>query len=40
MHCMFIANLHSVSKDIYINAQMIIIMLNNELLRLLMIIEI
>ena len=38
MHCMFIANLHIVSKDVYINAQMVITMVNDELLRLLMII--
>ena len=38
MHCMFIANLHIVSKDVYINAQMVIIVFNDELLRLLMII--
>ena len=36
MHCMFIANLHIVSCDVYINAQMVFIMPNNELLRLLM----
>ena len=34
MHCMFIANLHVVSYDEYINAQMVIIMLNDELLGL------
>ena len=34
----FIANLHIVSKDVYINAQMVIIMFNEELLGLLMII--
>ena len=28
MHCMFIANLPVVSYDVYINAQMVIIMLN------------
>ena len=38
MHCMFIANLNIVSKDVYINAQMVIIMINDELLGLLMII--
>ena len=38
MHCMFIANLHVVSYDVYINAQMVIIMLNDKLLGLLMII--
>ena len=38
MHCMFRANLHVVSYDVYINAQMIIIMFNDELLGLLMII--
>ena len=38
MHCMLIANLHIVSKDVYINAHMVIIMDNNDLLRLLMII--
>ena len=38
MHCMFIANLHVVSCDVYINAQMVIIMLNDKLLGLLMII--
>ena len=38
MHCMFIANLHIVSKDVYINVQIVIIMINDELLRLLMII--
>ena len=36
MHCMLIANLHTVSKDVYINAHMVIIMDNDELLRLLM----
>ena len=39
MHCMFIANLHVVSYDVYINAQMVIIMLNDKLLGLLMIIS-
>ena len=38
MHCMFIANLHIVSKDVYINAQMVFITFNDELLGLLMII--
>ena len=38
MHYMLIANLHIVSKDVYINAHMVIIMDNNDLLRLLMII--
>ena len=38
MHCMFIANLPVVSYDVYINVQMVIIMLNDELLGLLMII--
>ena len=38
MHCMVIANLPVVSYDVYINAQMIIIMLNEILLGLLMII--
>ena len=38
MHCMFIANLHVVSYDVYINSQMVIIMLNDKLLGLLMII--
>ena len=38
MHCMFIVNLHVVSYDVYINAQMVIIMFNDELLGLLMII--
>ena len=33
---MFIANLHIVLYDVYINAQMVFIMPNNELLRLLM----
>ena len=37
MCCMLIANLHIVSKDVYINAYMVIIMINVELLRLLMI---
>ena len=37
MHCMLIANLHIVSKHVYINAHMVIIMNNVELLRLLMI---
>ena len=38
MHCMFIANLYVVSYDVYINAQMVFIMFNDELLGLLMII--
>ena len=38
MHCMFIANLQVVSYDAYVNAQMVIIMFNDELLGLLMII--
>ena len=38
MHCMLIANLHIVSKDVYSNVHMVIIMNNDELLRLLMII--
>ena len=38
MHCMFIANLLVVSCDVYINAQMVFIMLNDILLGLLMII--
>ena len=38
MHCMFIANLHVVSYDVYINGQMVVIMLNDKLLGLLMII--
>ena len=38
MHCMFKANLLVVSYDVYINAQMVIIMLNDILLGLLMII--
>ena len=37
MHYMFIAKLHIVSKDVYINSHMVIIMDNNDLLRLLMI---
>ena len=37
MHCMLIANLHIVSRDIYINAHMVIIMNNVKLLRLLLI---
>ena len=37
MHCMLIDNLHIVSKDVYINAHMVIIMNNAQLLRLLMI---
>ena len=38
MHCMFMANLHIVSQDVYINGQMVIIMVNDKLLGLLMII--
>ena len=38
MHCMFIANLPVVPYDVYINAQMVIIMLNEIFLGLLMII--
>ena len=38
MHCMFIANLQVLSYDVYINAQMVIIMFNDKLLGLLMII--
>ena len=38
MHCMLIANLHIVSKDVYINTHMAIIMDNDDLLRILMII--
>ena len=38
MCCMLKANLHIVSKDVYINAHMVIIINNAELLRLLMII--
>ena len=38
MHCMFIANLLVVPYDVYINAQMVIIMLNDILLGLLIII--
>ena len=37
MHYMLIANLHNVSKDVYINAHMVIIMNNTDLLRILMI---
>ena len=37
MHYMLKANLHIVSKDVYINAHMVIIRNNVELLRLLMI---
>ena len=36
MHCMFLANLLVVSYDVYINAQMVIIMLNEILLGLLL----
>ena len=39
VHCMFIANLPVVSYDVYINAQMVFIMLNEILLGLLMIIS-
>ena len=38
MHCMFIANLHVVSYDVYISAKRVIIMLNDKLLGLVMII--
>ena len=38
MHCMLLANLQVASYDVYINAQMVIIMFNGELLGLLMII--
>ena len=38
MHCMFIANLPVVSYDVYINAQMVMIMLNEIFLGLLMIV--
>ena len=37
MHYMWIANLHSMSKDVYINDHMVIIMNNAGLLKLLMI---
>ena len=37
MHYMLIANLHSRSKDVYINTHMVIIMNNSDLLILLMI---
>ena len=37
MHYMLIANLYSMSKDVYINVHMIIIMNNADLLSLLMI---
>ena len=37
MHYMLIANLHTMSKDVYINAHMVIILNNTDLLRLLMI---
>ena len=37
MHYMLIANLQSVSNDIYVNADMVIIMNNDDLLNLLMI---
>ena len=36
MHYMLIANIHSMSKDVYINAQMVFIMHNVEILRYLM----
>ena len=36
MHYMFIANLHIVLYDVYINAHMVNIMPSNELLRYLM----
>ena len=36
---MLIANLHIVSQDVYINAQMVFIMLNDELLGLFMVIS-
>ena len=38
MCCMLKANLQVVSYDVYINAQMVMIMFNDELLGLLMII--
>ena len=38
MHCMFISNLPVVSYEVYINAQMVFIMLNEILLELSMII--
>ena len=38
MHCMLIANLHIASKNVYINVHMVIVMDNDDLLRLLMII--
>ena len=37
MRYMLIANLYSMSKDVYINAHMVTIMNNADLLRLLMI---
>ena len=37
MHYMLIANIQSMSKDVYINAHMVIIMNKADLLRLLMI---
>ena len=37
MYCMLIANLHIVSCDVYINAQMVFIMVNDNILGLLMI---
>ena len=36
MQYMLIANLHNVSKDVYINAHIVIIMNNADLLRILM----
>ena len=38
MYCMFIANFHVVSYDVYINSQMVFIMFNDKLMGLLMII--
>ena len=35
MHYMLIAHLHSMSKDVYINVHMVIIMNNADLLRIL-----
>ena len=37
MHYMLIANQHSMAKDVYINAHMVIIMNNVDFLRLLMV---
>ena len=37
MHYMLIANLYSMSKDVYINVPMVTIMNNADLLKLLMI---